>query len=106
MDNLGSYRIDEGELTWRLVDDGGGAGEVACPGGAALALVVAVEGVRGVGGLGVRLEARRAGLDGAAVGAVPARPVQRRLQQRLADARVRHAPARRRVAGACIYMSR
>ena len=95
MDNLGSYRIDEGELTWRLVDNGGGAGEVARPGGAALALVVAVERVRGVGGLGVRLEARRAGLDGAAVGAVTARPVQRLLQPRVTDGRVRHTPARR-----------
>ena len=68
-----------GELTGLLVDDGAGTREVAGHGRPALALVVAVERVGGVRSLGVRLEARAAGLDRAAVGAVSARVVQRRL---------------------------
>ena len=61
---------------------------------------VAVEGVGGVRHHGVGLEARGAWLDGAAVRAVAARVVQRRLQPGVPDGRVRHAPARVRVTGA------
>ena len=90
------------KLTWSLVGDGGGAAKVARPGGPMVALVVAVDGVRGVRGLGVGLEARGAGLDGAAVGAVAARVVQPRLQPRVPDRGVRHAPACRRCPATCV----
>ena len=68
-------------------------------------LVVAVERVRGVRGLGVGLEALPAGLDGATVGAVAAGVVQGILKPRVPDRRVRHAPARVRVAGAFSFSS-
>ena len=76
-----------------LVDDGSGATEVAGPVGTAVALVVAVERVRGVRSLGVRLEAGAAGLDGAAVGAMAARVVQPLLQQCVPGPWLGHAPA-------------
>jgi hypothetical protein len=93
------------ELTWRLVDDGGGAGEVAGPAGSAISLVVAVERMRGVRDLSVRFEARGTGLDGAAVSAVAARVVQCGLQPRVPNGRVRNAPARLGIAGAYIYLA-
>ena len=83
------------ELTWCLVHNGAGATEVARPVGPAVTLVVVVECVGRVGNLGVGVEATRAGLDSAAVGAVAARVVQCRLEPRVADRRIRHAPARR-----------
>ena len=82
-----------------MVDDGSGAGEVARPAGPVIALVVAVERVRGVGDHGVGLEARRAGLDGAAVGAVGAGIVQRLQKPRVPGGLVSHAPARRQGGG-------
>lgn len=91
-------------LTWRVVDHGTGSGEVARPAAPPLPLVVAVERVRGVGDHGVGLEARSAGLYGAAVRAVGTRVVQRCQQPRVAGRRIRHAPAHVRVTGA--YMTR
>jgi len=89
-------RLARVAYAWLLVDNGAGAAEVASLACAPLALVVVVHGVGGVRDLGVRAEARRAGLDGAAIRAVAARVVQRRLQPRVPDPRVRHAPAARR----------
>lgn len=91
------------ELTGLLVNNRAGAGEVARHSSPAVALVVAVERVRGMGGLVVRLEARSPGLDGAAVRAMAARVVQRRLQPRVPDTRVRHAPACRGGAEAYVH---
>lgn len=88
----------ERELTLWLVDDGARAIEVARPVGPAVVLVVAVERVGGMRDLSVWLETRRAGLNGAAVGAMTARVLQRRLEPCVPNGRVRHAPA---PAGVC-----
>ena len=99
MKSVSAHFHEAGKLTsWFLVDDGGSTGEVAGPAGPAFVLVVVVERVGGMRELGVGLVARRAGLDGAAVRAVAARPVQRRLQPRVPSRRVRRAPARLRAA--------
>nr|ACL53267.1 unknown [Zea mays] len=89
---------------WRVVDHGTGSGEVARPAAPPLPLVVAVERVRGVGDHGVGLEARSAGLYGAAVRAVGTRVVQRCQQPRVAGRRIRHAPAHVRVTGASWFV--
>lgn len=72
------------------VDDLGDTVEVAGEGRAALALKVVIEGVGGVGEPGVGVPAGRPGLDGAAVGHVSARVVQRRLQPLLPHLRLGH----------------
>ncbi|GMN63909.1 hypothetical protein TIFTF001_032990 [Ficus carica] len=90
-----NWRRKRKGITGVGLGDGGGAGEVAGAGGHGLALVVAVEGVGGVGLDGVWEEAESARLQRQAVGAGTAGVVQRRLQCLHAGVAPRHAPRRR-----------
>ncbi|KAL6976346.1 hypothetical protein U1Q18_025133, partial [Sarracenia purpurea var. burkii] len=78
--------------TWVGFGNGGGASEITAARGIGLALVEAIEGIRGVSlkGVGKVTQPRR--LNGGAVGSGAARVVERRLQRLVAGVAPRHAP--------------